>query len=291
MPCAAVSSATARVKPMHARLRGVIGDVAHERLHRAGGAGHVDHPAVPGGTHRGTAARVTAKQVVRLRWMPSAHSSSGGLLQHRVDAVAAHRDHARVVDADVEAAVDAERLPTPRRRPRPVPSDRPPVHRPLRPGRAVRDPFVHSIGGGTEHHCCTLLAPGDGRSQSRCRSALPAPVTSATWPCSGAFMRAMLPQRRGTPPCAVPRRPVRGRRHQCHVVERREQDAPVDRPQVHERVELVVDRSGRLGAVARRRAEPVLGSARRAAARSTAGRESSMTACTPSVHAVASGIM
>ena len=46
-------------------------------------------------------------------------------------------------------------------------------------------------------------------------------------------------------------------RHQRHVVERRQQDAAVDGPQVHERVELVVDRSGRRRAIAGRRAEPI----------------------------------
>ena len=49
------------------------------------------------------------------------------------------------------------------------------------------------------------------------------------------------------------------RRHQGHVVEGRQQDAPVDGPQVHEGVEVMVDRGRRRSAVARRRAEPVLG--------------------------------
>ena len=50
-------------------------------------------------------------------------------------------------------------------------------------------------------------------------------------------------------------------RQQGHVVERREQDAPVHRVQMHEGVELVVDRGGRFGSGSGRWAEPVLGPA------------------------------
>ena len=53
-----------------------------------------------------------------------------------------------------------------------------------------------------------------------------------------------------------------GRRDQRHVVERRHQDAAVQRGQVHVAVELGIDRGGGLGAVSgRRRPEPVLGAA------------------------------
>ena len=45
---------------------------------------------------------------------------------------------------------------------------------------------------------------------------------------------------------------------QRHVVERRQQHAPVEAPQVQEALEVLVDGGGRGGAVARGRAEPVL---------------------------------
>jgi hypothetical protein len=48
-------------------------------------------------------------------------------------------------------------------------------------------------------------------------------------------------------------------RHEGHVVEGGQQDPPVDRPQVHEGVEVVVDGGSSSRTVARRRAEPVLG--------------------------------
>ena len=84
---------------------------------------------------------------------------------------------------------------------------------------------------------------------------------------------------------------LRGRRrHQRHVVERRQQDAAVERVQVQEALELGVAGGVRLAAVARRsRRERVLGARAEPAARATAAPCAAIAASTPSAHRSPSG--